>query len=86
MMLNGIRNKDINIYPNPAKNEFFVLINREILPIVINVFDNSGKLITKKQIISSNVKINTLDYPCRFYIIKATGRNISYTEKIIINK
>jgi len=74
----------INIYPNPTNGEITVSIgNKEIQDFSIMVTDIQGKTVinTKKQ---KNKLM--LDLPNGIYLLKITNNEISYKNKLIINK
>lgn len=79
-------NKEISIYPNPAKNEFFLKSNKNISEKdTVEIFDTTGKLISKQNISPTNsVNIETLINGN--YMIKLIISGVQYYTKLMINK
>ena len=79
-------NKAISIYPNPAKNEFFLKSATNILgKVSVEIFDASGKLISSQKISSSDA-VNTQSLTNGVYIVKVTGLGVQYSTKLMIKK
>lgn len=78
--------RNINIYPNPAKN----IINIEIISIneelLLELFNSKGQCIHNTYLESRNEQIDISKYPSGIYLIKLSNHDFSHTEKIIINK
>lgn len=79
-------NKALSIYPNPAKNEFFLKSATNILGKVnVEIFDASGKLISSQKI-SATDAVNTQALQSGVYIVKVTGLGVQYSSKLMIKK
>lgn len=80
--------KGFSIYPNPAKNEFYLNFKNNILGKVnVEIYDASGKLVSNQQIDPSGREaINTQKLPNGAYVVKASGIGLNYSSKMIINK
>lgn len=80
--------KGFNIYPNPAKNEFYLNFKNNILGKVnVEIYDASGKLVAQQQIDpSSKEAINTQKLSNGVYVVKASGIGVNYSSKIIVSK
>ncbi|OJX31605.1 MAG: hypothetical protein BGO86_06820 [Chryseobacterium sp. 36-9] len=80
--------KGFSIYPNPAKNEFYLNFKNNILGKVnVEIYDASGKLVSNQQIDpSAREAINTQKLPNGAYVVKASGIGLNYSSKMIINK
>ena len=80
--------KGFSIYPNPAKNEFYLNFKNSILGKVnVEIYDASGKVVSTQQIDpSAKEAINTQKLPNGVYIVKATGIGVNYSSKMIVNK
>jgi len=80
--------KAISIYPNPAKNEFFLNIKGNILgKVKVEIFDASGKLVSSQKIdASAKESINTQSLPNGVYVVKASGLGFEHSSKLLINK
>lgn len=78
--------KAINIYPNPAKNEFFLKSNKSILgKLSVEIFDASGKLVSSQKAVADEA-INTQALPNGVYVVKVTGLGVEYSSKLMIKK
>ena len=79
----------ISIYPNPAKNEFFITFPNKILgKVSVEIYDMSGKLISSEDKISPDVKksISTDKLINGTYLVKVKGIGIETTSKLIVKK
>ncbi|QIY82834.1 T9SS type A sorting domain-containing protein [Chryseobacterium sp. NEB161] len=80
--------KAFSIYPNPAKNEFFLNFNNSIIGKVnVEIYDAAGKLVSTQQVDpSAKEGINTQKLVNGVYIVKASGIGVNYSSKIVISK
>ena len=79
-------NKEMSIYPNPAKDEFFIKASSNILgKVSVQIYDASGKLVSSQKISSSDA-VNTQALPNGVYIVKVEGLGVSYSSKLMIKK
>ena len=79
-------NKALSIYPNPAKNEFFLKSAKNMLGKVnVEIFDASGKLVSSQKI-SSSEAVNTQALPNGVYVVKVSGLGVNYSSKLMIKK
>lgn len=79
----------ISIYPNPAKNEFFINFPKSTMGKVnVEIFDMSGKLVASEYKVSTDEKtaINTANLLNGTYIVKVKGLGIDTSSKLIIKK
>ncbi|GAA3935040.1 T9SS type A sorting domain-containing protein [Chitinophaga oryziterrae] len=77
---------EMTVYPNPAVGSFNVS-----LPagegILLSLYDSEGKEVLRKNVTSvSNVTIDTDGFKPGVFILKVTGRNKTFTKKVIITK
>ena len=81
-------NKEVQIYPNPAKNEIFIKSNSlAIGETIISVYDSTGKLvISEKKNLKSQNTVDTSRLSNGIYIIKGEGIGVNFSQKIIIEK
>ncbi len=78
--------KSISIYPNPAKNEFFLNIKGNILGKVnVEVYDASGKLVSSQKV-DAKEAISTQNLANGVYFVKASGLGFEYSSKVIVKK
>lgn len=85
----SVKDNAISIYPNPAKNEFFINFPKNTLGKVnVEIYDMSGKLISTENKISPDSKkaISTSNLVNGTYLVKINGMGIDATSKLIINK
>ena len=75
--------KELNIYPNPTKNQF-TIANAE--GFNVSLYSILGKEILTKQSISNNEVVNTNNLSAGTYFVKIHSDNTSRTEKIVIIK
>ena len=77
-----------SVYPNPAKNEFFVSLNsKSVGKTLVEVYDASGKLVTSQKVdASSKESISTANLSNGVYVVKVSGVGVNYSSKLIVNK
>ncbi|MDF2934605.1 MAG: C-terminal target protein [Chryseobacterium sp.] len=79
----------IAIYPNPAKDEFFIYLkDYTIGKVHVQVYDMSGKLVLSENRSSpdSRIPVSTKDFENGVYVVKLQGVGIDITSKIIVKK
>ncbi|MFS4430877.1 T9SS-dependent M36 family metallopeptidase [Chryseobacterium sp. S90] len=79
----------ITLYPNPAKNEFFINFSDHILGKVnIEIFDMSGKLMYTENKVPPDTKkaISTMGWENGTYMITIKGLGFETVHKVIVNK
>jgi extracellular elastinolytic metalloproteinase len=80
---------NISIYPNPAKNEFFINFPEKTLgKASVEIYDMSGKLVSSEDKISPDGKksISTDKLINGTYMVKVKGIGIDAATKLLINK
>ena len=80
-----LKNKSIDIYPNPA-HTYFIIYNYAVENRMVQLFDINGKLVKNIQTKELSTKVNINDLSNGLYVLRikeANGKNIR-TEKIII--
>jgi len=74
-----------NMYPNPSNNGIFKLSISDKERVSLQIFDLSGRLVTKKDDLRNNDEIDVSHYHKGIYIAKiSSGRNIS-SIKLLVN-
>lgn len=74
------------IYPNPAKNEFYIKPAKNALgKMNVEIFDATGKLVSTQKI-SGSEAVDTHALPNGVYVVKALGRDTNYSTKLLIKK
>jgi len=82
-------NNTITIYPNPAKNEFFINFSNKVLgKVSVEIYDMSGKLVSSEDKISPDAKksISTDKLINGTYLVKVKGIGVDTTSKLIVKK
>lgn len=78
--------KAISIYPNPAKNEFFLkAVNKTLGKVNVEIFDATGKLVSSQKI-SATDAVNTQSLVNGVYVVKVSGIGVNYSSKLMIKK
>lgn len=78
--------KQLAIYPNPAgKVVFFKTPNDNLERRYVEIFDSTGRLVSRQKILSSN-SISVERVPMGNYIIKMEIDGVEYASKLIIKK
>lgn len=79
----------VRIYPNPAKEEFFIYLkDHAIGNVYVQIYDMSGKLVLSENRSSpdSRIQVSTKDFENGVYVVKLLGMGIDISSKIIIKK
>ncbi|SDQ06873.1 Por secretion system C-terminal sorting domain-containing protein [Chryseobacterium soldanellicola] len=82
-------NNSISIYPNPAKNEFFINFpNNTLGKVSVEIYDMSGKLVSSEDKISPDAKkaISTDKLVNGTYMVKVKGLAIEAASKVVVKK
>lgn len=80
---------NISIYPNPARNEFFINFpSNTIGKVNVEIYDMSGRLVASEDKISPDSKkaISTDKLQNGTYLVKVKGLGFDATSKVIIKK
>ena len=82
---NNLKETAFSLYPNPSSNGIFKLsvLNQE--KVSVQVFDISGRLITKKNNLKDNEQINLSQYQKGIYIAKLSSETNNRTLKLIVD-
>ena len=83
--VNNLKDTTFRVYPNPSANGFFKIsvANQEI--VSLQVFDISGRLITKKIDLKNNDQINLSQYQKGVYIARFSSETKNEVLKLIID-
>ena len=79
---------DFSVHPNPAGNEFSVVITnaKNMMPYTMEVISSTGELISKLEHCNTDkILYNCQDIPNGFYLVKVTMGKRDSIKKIIIN-
>lgn len=79
----------IKIYPNPAKDEFFIYLkDNTIGKLFVQMYDMSGKLVLSEDRFSPDARIpvSTKDIENGVYVVSVQGIGVDFRTKIIIKK
>lgn len=78
--------KPITVYPNPAKNEFYLKTSGNSLKLFsVEIFDSSGKLISQQRVFG-NEAINVQNLSNGVYQIKISNLQTKFFTRLIIEK
>ena len=77
-------NNHISIYPNPAKNYFFINFKSSAFRTV-SIIDQAGQKFLEKKIYGNKVKIERNDLKQGLFYIIVTEKNQVYSGKVIFN-
>ena len=82
---NNLKETAFRVYPNPSSNGIFKLsvLNQE--KVSVQVFDISGRLMTKKNNLKDNDQINLSHYQKGIYIARLSSETNNRTLKLIID-
>ena len=76
------------LYPNPAKDHFFIKTTSNESTATVVIHDVLGKQIAniqKAEINNGIIKVSGLDLSSGIYIVKLTAGQVSFTSRLIIN-
>ncbi|PWN69139.1 metalloprotease [Chryseobacterium phosphatilyticum] len=79
----------ISIYPNPAKDEFYINFPSNTLgKVSVELYDMSGKLVSSEDKISPDAKkaISTSSLVSGTYMVKVKGLGFESTSKVMVKK
>jgi len=85
----SVKDNTISIYPNPARNEFFINFPSNTLgKVSVEIYDMSGKLVSSEDKVSPEAKksISTDKLTTGTYIVKVKGIGIDTASKVIVKK
>ncbi|EJL71094.1 Por secretion system C-terminal sorting domain containing protein [Chryseobacterium populi] len=84
------KTKGISIYPNPVKTEFTIKVpaGQDFSGITtVSIYDFTGKLVSTDRInLNKQTTINVNKLLNGGYMVKISGNNIDYSQKIIVSK
>ena len=81
----SINNPVLIVYPNPSVGNF-QLISDSQLPLLLDVFDTTGKLVASKSNVQSNSTINLSVLQNGIYYLRFVNDESSLTRQVIIQK
>ncbi|WP_027378116.1 T9SS type A sorting domain-containing protein [Kaistella palustris] len=74
------------LYPNPARNEFYLKPAKNISgKITVEIFDASGKFVSTQKL-AHDLKIDTSLLPTGNYMVKVIGLNLPFNTQVMIRK
>jgi len=79
----------ISIYPNPAKDEFYINFPGSMMgKVSLEIYDMSGKLVSSEDKISPEAKkaVSTNNLVNGTYMVKVKGLGFESSSKVIVNK
>jgi len=82
LSLNEYKVSDLNIYPNPSTDHFYIDVNENFFPLDLNICDMTGRTIMRSEI--HNNKIDVSQLPKGIYFLSVTGTRLHASTRIII--
>jgi hypothetical protein len=77
---------NVKIYPNPATDLINVSVSNYVGDLKVELFDVNGRLVNDKTVdFSGNYSMELNELTAGVYIVKLTGTNLNYSEKIVVN-
>jgi extracellular elastinolytic metalloproteinase len=79
----------ISIYPNPAKDEFYINFPSSMMgKVSLEIYDMSGKLVSSEDKISPEAKkaVSTNNLINGTYMVKVKGLGFESSSKVIVKK
>lgn len=78
-----VNEKNVNIYPNPAKDFVKVSANSNI-PSVVRIYNTLGMLVEEHEMNSEEIEINLSGYNSGIYFINISNEKYNTTNKIVV--
>lgn len=75
----------INIYPNPAKENFMLFSNKENSPCKLSIMDNSGKVLYQEQAYVPGKPVNIEFLAAGLYFIKVNRKDTTFSTCLLKN-
>jgi hypothetical protein len=77
----------VRVYPNPANSQVNVRVNKFAGKLEVQIIDINGRIVLNQVDDNFNVEksININDLQSGIYIVKVTGDNLNYSQKLIKN-
>ncbi len=81
-----VNNNNVTLYPNPSEGELKIQISKYDGNVTLQVVDLNGRLVLEQSNVDfSTEKVINLDsLQSGMYIVKLSGKNLQYTEKVLI--
>ena len=81
---NPLNDRSINVYPNPAYDEIFLVSKTDHKQdLILNIFDSHGRLIKSRQIIEDKNSIDISSLNAGVYFLRIEKDNHIYTQKLV---
>ncbi len=82
---NGILNKNVRIFPNPATELVTIEVGDAANNSAVSIFNSNGEKVFEKFMSNSKqLTINTRKFRKGTYLVKVDNRNSNFTEKLIV--
>jgi photosystem II stability/assembly factor-like uncharacterized protein len=80
------QSSNVKMYPNPANDLVNISISNYVGDLKVDLFDINGRLVKTKSIdFSGNYSLDLNGLTTGVYIVKLSGSDLNYSEKIVIN-
>ena len=83
---NNLKNETFEIYPNPAKDNVFIKMNRLNVKTIVKIFSMDGRLIKTQQLDTTESTINCSELQNGLYLLRLENGNKVYQSKLVIHK
>lgn len=79
-------NKAMTLYPNPAKNEFFLKSAKNVFgKLNVEIFDATGRMVSSQKVTTAE-SVSTQNLSNGVYVVKVSGLGVEYSTKLIVKK
>ncbi len=79
------KQESLSIYPNPAKEQFFIALDNNEDEAKISIFDGQGHILMQQNI-NAQMPIDISNLSNGMYLVQTKTKQNTYTNKIVINK
>jgi|GEM_PF-2779071 PKD repeat protein len=77
--------ENLAIFPNPAKSELNIKLNKIYREIKIQLVDSTGKILTSKTVFDQfETSLNVARFQSGIYMLKVVADEFNFTQKIVI--
>lgn len=80
------QSSNVKMYPNPANDLVNISVSNYVGDLKVDLFDINGRLVKTKSVdFSGNYSLDLNGLTTGVYIVKLSGSELNYSEKIVIN-
>lgn len=74
----------VELYPNPASNEFFIQLNHYSNRLLVSVFDLTGRMLSTSEYGQTTLVRKAVEFPAGTYIVHVRDEYVDRTFKLIV--